>query len=305
MTQKKKLTAGILTFVLSIITALLAMIPISGNTTKKADPWMSKLPDTAKLHELSLPGTHNSGATHSIFDLTGRCQDMSIKKQLNIGVRFFDIRLQLVKDKLNIVHSFIDQKQRFSSTIKELYTFIKNNPSEFLIISIKQEEASKKSTKSFENALIDTLTPYTDVVDTCVALPQTVKDACGKIFIISRYKDNTIGVSAGSGWKDSTTFTLNGLYIQDNYCIDEIDIKKKDIISTIEYSTTNTQNIVLNFLSCYIDGAFPPSYAVTPAKEINPWAMEVISNVEGSVGIIIADFITTDMAKIIYGRNFL
>ena len=38
---------------------------------------------------------------------------LSIKKQLKVGIRFLDIRLQLVNDELVVVHSFVDQDLTF------------------------------------------------------------------------------------------------------------------------------------------------------------------------------------------------
>lgn len=62
-----------------------------------------------------IPGTHDSGAMHSIFDVAGKCQDLNIQQQLKIGVRFLDIRLRLKNDELEVVHSFVEQKLSFRS----------------------------------------------------------------------------------------------------------------------------------------------------------------------------------------------
>ena len=97
-------------------------------------------------------------------------------------------------------------------------------------------------------------------------------------------------------------FILNDLYVQDNYCINDIDVKKQDILNTIKYSKTNTDKLVLNFTSCYLDNAFPPTYAGTAARLINPWFYDVIDN-DDKLGIIVADFITLELAKSIYMRN--
>ena len=122
---------------------------------------------------------------------------------------------------------------------------------------------------------------------------------------ISRYYGSTIGVPASSGWMDSTTFELGDLYVQDNYCITDLNVKKSDIESTLNYSKTNTQKLVLNFTSCYLDGAFPPTYAGTAGRDINAWFKGVLNSTTGSTGVIVADFISADICELIYGRNFL
>ena len=113
-----------------------------------------------------------------------------------------------------------------------------------------------------------------------------------------------MGINAYYGWSDSTTFVLDNLYIQDNYCIDEVLEKQEDIIKTLNYSKDNNDKLVLNFTSCYLDNAFPPSYAGTPANTINPWIINYLEDFNGDTGIIITDFITKNLAESIYMRNF-
>ena len=108
---KNKTLLTILILTLSIVISIFAMVPINKNY--KVDPWMKNVNDDRLITTMSIPGTHDSGATHSIFDVAGKCQDLNIKTQLKIGVRFFDIRLQQVNDKFNVVHSFVDQKTKF------------------------------------------------------------------------------------------------------------------------------------------------------------------------------------------------
>ena len=75
----------------SLALSLLGMIPINRNYSKDSNvEWMSGINDDTRLIDMSIPGTHDSGATHSIFDVAGKCQDLTIKEQLNVGTRFFD-----------------------------------------------------------------------------------------------------------------------------------------------------------------------------------------------------------------------
>ena len=302
MNKKQSYILGLSISLLSVIISSFALLPINKSSSKSPDLWMQKVNDDFLINELSIPGTHDSGALHSIFDVSGKCQDINIKTQLNIGVRFFDLRLQLVNDEFKIVHSFVDQNLSFTSVMKDLSSFIRSNSSEFLIISLKKEESDINSSKSFKDALLDELTNYDDVLCFDSLLPKTLKEARGKIYIIDRY-DLSVGKSAYSGWVDSSTFTINDLYVQDNYRIDNIDIKKQDILSTIKYSKENNDKLVLNFTSCYLDYGFPPTYAGTSARLINPWLKEQIKDTNDNLGIIVADFIDKELAESIYKRN--
>lgn len=302
MFSKKRIIIGSLIILFITVISIFALIPIEKSYETNA--WMKEVDDNTLITNMSIPGTHDSGATHSIFDVAGKCQDLSIKTQLTIGVRFLDLRLQLVNNEFKIVHSFVDQKLKFTSVLKDICNFIKQNNSEFLIISIKEEAESKKSTKGFEEALLQELNNYQDIIS-YDELPKTLKEARGKIYILSRYNEATIGIKAYSGWQDSTSFLLRDIYVQDNYAVDNVEIKKQDIINTINYSKNNDSVLVLNFTSCYLNNAFPPTYAGTPALEINPWLIEYLSESTHSLGIIIVDFISKEISEAIYKRNLV
>lgn len=284
--------------------AILSVLPPKSISHNESSRWMEQIEDSQKITELSIPGSHDAGATHSIADVAGKCQSLSIASQLNIGIRFFDIRLKLDNNELNIVHSFVDQKLSFEDVLEDVVSFIKENDSEFLILSIKEDDMAVNSSVSFSEELMSQLSAYKDVIAFDNQLPETVGEARGKIYLISRNSTVTVGVPAYNGWKDSQSFSLGDLYIQDNYCISDIQEKKDDIIATIDYSSTHGDKLVLNFISCYLENGFPPSYAGTTAKEINQWFIDYIKECEGDLGIVIGDFVTSSWAKVIYERNF-
>lgn len=302
MEQKKQLIIGTSIIATSIVISLFALIPINKNESNTPSVWMKDVDDNKIINEMSIPGTHDSGVLHSIFDVAGKCQDVDINTQLNIGVRFFDLRLQLVEDDLKIVHSFVDQNLTFASVMDDISSFVRKHESEFVIISLKKEASDINSSQGFKNALLEKLKGYEDVLSYDTALPKTIKEARGKIYIIDRY-DLSIGINAHNGWLDSTTFTIDNLYVQDNYCINDINIKKEDILATIKYSNENNDKLVLNFTSCYLDYGFPPTYAGTSALIINPWLKTKIQNTNDRLGIIVADFIDKELAESIYKRN--
>jgi 1-phosphatidylinositol phosphodiesterase len=303
MKDKKIFFTSIGVILLALIISIFAMVPIDKSHDAYSKNWLKNVDDNAKITEVSLPGTHDSGATHSIADVAGKCQDLSIKTQLEIGVRFFDLRLQLVNDEFKIVHSFVDQNLKFSTVLKDLYSFIKENSSEYLIISIKEEASPVNSTLWFDEALIRDFEEYKDVfMINENKLPETVKEARGKIYLLSRFSGD-IGIPAHYGWADDCSFEFDNIFVQDNYNIQNIEDKKSDILNAINYANTTKNKLVLNFTSCYLDPGFPPLYAGTAALAINPWFLETIKETKDNLGIIVADFITESLAKAIYMRN--
>lgn len=303
--MKNKTLITLIMIVSTIIISIFAFVSFDRKYDEISTDWMSKVSDDVNILDLSIPGTHDSGAQHSIADVAGKCQDLSISSQLEIGVRFLDLRLQLVNDEFRVVHSFVDQDLKFETVVKDLYSFIKNYNSEFLIISIKEDNSSVNSTIAFDQALIKALKPYEDVFMLNESkLPKTVGEARSKIYILSRFSGD-VGIPAYFGWNDDDSFILDDLYIQDNYNISDIEEKKTDILNTIKYANNNPNKLVINFTSCYLDPGFPPTYAGTTALAINPWLKEEISKNNDKLGIMLIDFIDEELSKAIYMRNIV
>ena len=292
-------TALVLTAVLSV----LAVIPLQHAETDRSD-WMAELDDSLPLNALFLPGTHDSGALHSIADVSGKCQTLTVSDQLEIGVRFLDIRLQLVNDELKIVHSFVDQQTDFSDIMDDMAAFLRENPSEFLLVSFKEDADPKRSEADFSATLEAALHAYPDIVSESNALPVTVGEARGKLHVIARYADATLGLPCHSGWVDDDSFPLNGLYVQDNYRVDSAEEKFSEIVTAYEIACASEYTLVLNYTSCYLTKGFPPLYAGTPAHDIHFGLRESIPLIGGPLGVLVCDFMTSDLAELIIRRNF-
>lgn len=299
----RKLLISILGVILCFSLAMFAVAPLERVEKSDSSLWMKRIPDARNINELSIPGTHDSGALHSIGDVAGKCQSVTIENQLNLGVRFLDIRLQLKNNELVIVHSFVDQRLSFLKVLDQITRFIKDNPSEFLIISLKEDEEPKNSTKDFSEVLTEVIDDYSEIIMKDTALPKTLGSARGKIYVLSRVSEVDFGYPAYSGWRDSTSFEIGNIFVQDNYRIDDLNVKKNDITECFKKSASLEYSLVINFSSCYIDSGFPPTYAGSSAKVINPWLKNEINNTKGCLGVIVSDFITEDLAEKIYGRN--
>lgn len=291
--------AGILVLALAIFAA----IPLQRAEIDRSN-WMSLLGQRMPLNAVIIPGTHDSGALYSIADVSGKCQTLTVADQLQIGVRFLDIRLQLVDNELCVVHSFVDQKTKFADMMADIAAFLRKNPSEFLIVSFKQDADPKRSDVAFAETLESLLREYDDILNSSTTLPATVGEARGKMHVIARYADATLGVPCYDGWKDDDSFVLNGLYIQDNYRVDSSEEKFYDIVTAFEEANTGEYALVLNYTSCYLTGGFPPIYAGLPAHDIHFWLRESLPLTDGPLGVLLCDFMTSELADLIIGRNF-
>ncbi len=256
--------------------------------------WMKDISDLTPIKEVNIPGAHDTMALRSIGDLAGQCQSLSLENQLNIGVRFLDIRLQLVRDELIAVHGIVDQKASFAQIVYTCESFLKNNPTEFIFMSVKEEEKAKSSSLSFEDALKQYAKGDYWNLDT--SLPVLTGLARSKIHLISRYKDSTIGTPAYNGWAVNATFTMNGIHIQDEYKVNDIEHKKTVIKECLEESSLLYQ-MKINFLSGYMTNSFPPSYAPSVANTINPWIMNELQNYPTNRGVVLFDFVTEEIME--------
>lgn len=106
--------------------------------------WMSKIKDNTKLSELSIPGTHDSMAYKSnlsFIDNT-RTQTMSLSQQLNSGIRYIDIRAKYTNSGFPLHHGIIYLGFDFEDVLRELRTFLSQNPTETVIMKFSQENSS-------------------------------------------------------------------------------------------------------------------------------------------------------------------
>lgn len=266
--------------------------------------WMAQLDDSTSLNEIYIPGTHDSGALYSFLGVSGKCQSYTISEQLEMGVRFFDVRLQLHKDELAVVHSFVDQKLSFAEVLIDIEAFLSEHPSEFVIISIKEDADAEEPTVSFESAVESALSQHLGShLSSGTSVPSSVGEARSKAHIISRYANSSLGVPANAGWQDSTWFELGELFVQDYYAISDIEAKIASIKVAFSRAYVPKYALVLNFTSCYLKEGFPPMHAPTTAKLINPALSELLKDGKAAPCVFVCDFVTPELVGEIIDCN--
>ena len=282
-------TVGLVSAILGFSGALNAHT-YNSSFVKMTSTWMKEVKDGTKIREMDIPGSHDTMALRSIADLSGQCQNLTLKEQLELGVRFLDIRLVKDHHYLKAMHGFIDQKEKFDSISETVTSFLKKNPSEFIIMSIKEEVDPDKCDPAFEQTLIKYLDSDIYLKEQ-KDVPTYIEEVRGKVLILSRYKNPTIGIPAYDGWKDSVSFTLpNDIYVQDTYKIKQKEQKQDEIIKC--FNETG-HALKINFLSAYRTDGFPPSYAMSAAKDINPWINKEIDKYQDR-NIVLYDFISEE-----------
>lgn len=120
--------------------------------------------DDLYLSEMNIPGTHDSATAFVSMENTARCQSQTIENQLSQGIRLLDIRLSKSAKDFYLVHSladcFADKEKAVRLTFGEVLSvckaFLRNNPDELIILSIKQDRGimSKKFFPAFYDRYI-------------------------------------------------------------------------------------------------------------------------------------------------------
>ena len=264
--------------------------------------WMGQLPDETNLCDLTIPGTHDSGAARSDFiGKFGQCQNLSIVDQLSIGVRFFDIRLKLLDGSLDVYHGFIDQQLTFETIRKACKDFLAEHPDEVILLCIKEED---EDNADYANAVESAIEEDGDLWYTDNSMP-TLGEVRGKIILFRRFDDSDLGINCRNGWADNTDFTMeNGVtvHVQDYYNLESkenIDTKWKKFTAHAEKSL-ETDALYINFASGYTGLV----NITAVSDKMNPKLTEYFGDKKGAYGITLCDFITPELAAILIATNF-
>ena len=176
----KKLLSVILS--ISIILASAAITPVSSYAYEEAEQtlsnvsssdWMSVIRDETKLTEITMPGTHDSCArkfrnedAFGVMSGISKCQNLTIREQLDAGVRFLDVRCEVNADNHSVwtVHGSTDcwngdDYYYLDYVFNDIYAFLDAHPSETVLISIKEDDGNN-GVPHFTNAIYEYIHGY-------------------------------------------------------------------------------------------------------------------------------------------------
>ena len=124
---------------LLLIACLMGIVTTAFSQTLNRSAWMKGVADALPVCQLTIPATHDSGAL--LGGETLQTQDITIREQLEAGVRGFDIRLQACENgKLGVYHSVQFQETYWETDVLPAFIdFLKKHPSEMLFVSLKKE----------------------------------------------------------------------------------------------------------------------------------------------------------------------
>jgi len=284
--------------------------------------WMAHLTGHWELSRLSIPGTHDCGTKNVENPENMRCQSLSVEEQMNIGVRYFDIRCDVgSEDTQYIKHSssFCKNDHDNLLTIDELIetgkTFLKKYPMETLIFQIKNEGNGFNDSR-----LCNCIGQYISNGSLWAQdrIP-CLDEVRGKIVLVRRFtdKDNKyslprekLGINLSS-W-DSECFIKKGFntfvhvndkaWVQDRYDVNAHE-KYGLLEQAIEEMNDPKKNPAEGWSICLSSCTKPTPHEA--ATEINQklLAYNSILNVK-KLGTFVVDFASEELIRKIYMANF-
>lgn len=291
----------------------------------------SFLPDDIYLSQVNIPGTHDSCTAFCTMENMARCQSLTIKQQLDMGVRLFDLRLGKKNGDYFLVHSFAtcfsDEKKKkvllAKEVLDEFRSFLNENPREVLVISIKQDRGimSRSFFSSFYKSHIQ---PYQESWFAENENPQLLK-CRGKMVLMRRCKlwksfkkKHSTGIDF-SFWPDQSgkrklsaeTFPVAYDYnkepslvvhIQDRYSL-EPDIKWNSCAKPfLDNCFTDNKNISVSFVSTSF--RYKGKTIKETAEKLNSFFMEYKLRSDSAQGWMLFDFPSSELIDRIITSNY-
>ncbi len=141
-----------------------------GDVFPDRSDWMDDVPGSLRLSELSLPGTHDTMARFGGDAVA--CQTLTLREQLDAGIRVIDIRLRQHEDYFELWHGTSILSYQYAvfgaDVLDVIIDFLQDNPSETVLMQIKKEGNDPVDLPLIDDPPIGT---WPDVMDSYLAHP--------------------------------------------------------------------------------------------------------------------------------------
>lgn len=307
---------------IALLLAFLLFLIINGSCnlnyddeTEKFPNWMNEIKDETYLHNIAIPGSHDAGT--SGMNWLGETQQYSIKEQLELGVRYFDLRVNDNNGKLVIYHSIING-QEFIPILEDIKEFIKNHPSEVLLLDFQHFKNGS------EDEVYELVTTYLyndnllvvnekNISDLEFITTLRLKEARGKCIVFWGDRSNDLSNYVFLRNNDTGTnkeMALDSYYF-DTYHKKDVDVLIKQFPKYFEKISDKVDNELRGIFvlqAQLTDGALifgPWSKEKVNCDDISEYIKELVeSKYLDSVNVIMRDFITGKKAGEIIRLNY-
>ena len=305
-----------------------------GNTRN----WMAYLKDSIPITEINLPGTHDSGTKYIqgsfVGSIGGNTQDYTIDKQMNKGIRAFDIRVSYDLEHavwdgivgsnwehLTVWHGvfacYRDVLKLNDLKLKDVFDyaseFVKNNPTEVIVLKLQQENNKRGGSDMVKSALKklrDSKMPYDNFVYVKEAdkVPN-LGDVRGKVIILDNEGQATYTKYEDHYDVDPDTKSDYLYKILNTCCNQDVYGKYSSAYRFREDDYLKNENqigepVVKYVFSSCVDllHGWTPSRA---ADKVNPWFDKMLDNTDTGkrIGWVMMDFPTDSLISKVIRSN--
>lgn len=284
--------------------------------------WMKSLHGSWRLQQLVLPGTHHSGMGQYIDHCTGGAVGQSMSKtqyvgigdQLNMGVRYLDIRVFTYENELVCYHrtgtgsGMGCNGTPLALVLYNITRFLSEHPGEFVVLSfshIATEDRSLVEAMLRDTAYNGFLFKYEmpgEVEKRRAVNEFTVAELRGKILVVS----DSLTAAPASGFFRKSNVTGNGKYgIFDEYADDNDPgrVISDQLRKWGKHYNSSRYGFMLNWI-CTPRGIDDSIEQM--AKKINAELAGNLNNYMGSWAapqVVLLDFATPELINVIINQN--
>lgn len=279
--------------------------------------WLKHIDDEKSLNQINIPGSHDSATFNVFLPYKAKTQEEDIDAQLNMGIRYLDVRLKEFAGNLILSHGDINclnkkgKDYKFKELVEQCNDFILKNKSEFVIINLKNERIKKplnELSKDVEKIVKEVVKE--ENLFTEERIPK-LKEVRGKIILARRYGDDGLygqriqwrdqksnAVTKEEYSKNTTTGSI-GVLIQDQYRLSE-EYKRLAIYEFIDQFKYDEHSYRINFLS-NSGGISESPKKFVDCFEFDQRSFELLKKTNGQ--IIGFDFVNENRVKYIIKTN--
>ena len=304
-----------------------------------AADWMSAIRGETRLTEITMPGSHDSGAKafefpYSAAAFVSKTQDKTIPQQLEAGVRFLDIRLE-GKGEGNNYEAFLTHgdatcvyqgsghstsgKFYLDYLFQNVMDFLESHPSETVLICIKKDKGNADITTPVYNYIHGQRNDgyyfygsgynYRDHWYLGNGNP-TLDEVRGKMVLFNRYNSGATDGGTYIDWPDQ-----GGSGSYESPCYRENYARNGYVQDHYEWSVNNKVNATQEMMNlAHEKGKYYISFSSTTlgetvpnpeghAGEINPKIKNLSFNHRKPAGIYLMDFATEELCRLFIKNN--
>ncbi|AKJ06057.1 1-phosphatidylinositol phosphodiesterase [Archangium gephyra] len=259
--------------------------------------WMRWVPDNTRVSALSLPGTHDTMADETEWYVTVferawiLTQGLNLRPQLDAGVRAVDIRARHIGDRFTLHHGAYYLMTTFDDVLSTTVQFLKDNPTETVLMRVKKEHTEENTTRSFAATFewYRDQPAYNPYIWRGTHVP-ALSEVRGKIVILDDFEGGDHGINWGSirlqdAWEETNTAT-------------KWNLVRNHLVAA---NTGDLNALYLNFLSASGSGGTPAGIA----DDVNEQALHYLmgANVQRT-GVMMMDFPGAGLIDAIIAHNF-